>query len=149
MRALVSDSSLAAAIMIPSRRVRSPGCARTVSGHTTAEPAMALMKSRRLIAYPEDNNGTGKLLCLGRGRACPLWVKSRHLRCKKLGPLYPRKRTHAAQQRMSALARALLWPVTGGHHFTRGFVICGRVPACYSSCMAHDVTRSRAGKSKL
>ena len=52
MRSLVSDSSPAGPMMIPSRRMRSPCCARTVSGHATAEPAMALMKSRRLIAYP-------------------------------------------------------------------------------------------------
>src|SRR5262249_19522267 len=54
MRALVSGSSPTEPMMIPSRRIRSPCCARTVSGHTAAEPAMALMKSRRLIAYPED-----------------------------------------------------------------------------------------------
>ena len=47
------------------------------------------------------------------------------LRCKKSCPLYPRKRAHAAQQRMSALARALLWSVTGGHHFTRDLVSPG------------------------
>src|SRR5262249_35411598 len=44
-RTLVSDSSAAAPMMIPSRRMRSPCCARTVSGHTATEPAMALMKS--------------------------------------------------------------------------------------------------------
>src|SRR5262249_31841312 len=54
MRSLVSDSSPAGPMMIPSRRMRSPCCARTLSGHTAAEPAMALMKSRRLIAYPEN-----------------------------------------------------------------------------------------------
>src|SRR5262249_53248344 len=28
---------------------------------------------------------------------CPLWVKSRHMQCKKSCPLYPRKRTCAVQ----------------------------------------------------
>src|SRR5262245_59253773 len=34
--------------------------------------------------------------------ACPLWVKSRYSRRKKSCPLYPRKRTFAVHQRMSA-----------------------------------------------
>src|SRR5262245_48109100 len=29
---------------------------------------------------------------------CPLWVKSRHVRCKKACPLYPRKRTFKLNQ---------------------------------------------------
>ena len=33
---------------------------------------------------------------------CPLWVKSRHLRCKKACPFYPQKPTCAAHWRMSA-----------------------------------------------
>ena len=36
---------------------------------------------------------------------CPLWVKSRHLRCNNSCPLYPRKQTCAAQLGMSALCQ--------------------------------------------
>jgi hypothetical protein len=35
------------------RRMRSGCCAREASGHTLAEPAIPLMKSRRRIALPE------------------------------------------------------------------------------------------------
>jgi len=36
---------------------------------------------------------------------CPLWVKSRHSHRKKPCPLYPQKRTCAAQLEMSALGQ--------------------------------------------
>jgi uncharacterized membrane protein (DUF485 family) len=36
---------------------------------------------------------------------CPLWVKSRHVRCKRSCPLYPQKRTCAVQLGMSALCQ--------------------------------------------
>jgi len=39
---------------------------------------------------------------------CPLWVKSRHMRRNKSCPLYPRKRTCAVHQPVSALVVALL-----------------------------------------
>ena len=39
---------------------------------------------------------------------CPLWVKSRHLRCKKLCPLYPQKRTFGSASDLSALAAGLI-----------------------------------------
>ena len=42
---------------------------------------------------------------LGKGRQCPLWVKSRHLQRKKTCPLCPRKRTCAVQLGMSALCQ--------------------------------------------
>ena len=35
---------------------------------------------------------------------CPLWVKSRHLRCKKLCPLYPQN----SASDLSALAAGLI-----------------------------------------
>src|SRR5215813_7546766 len=37
--------------------------------------------------------------------SCPLWVKSRHMRCTKLCPLYPQKRTCAVRWGMSALGQ--------------------------------------------
>src|SRR6476646_10647469 len=37
--------------------------------------------------------------------ACPLWVKSGHVRCDRACPLYPRKRTCAVQPVMSALGQ--------------------------------------------
>src|SRR5262249_36729997 len=36
---------------------------------------------------------------------CPLWVKSRHPHCTKSCPLYPRKRTYAVQQLISAMGQ--------------------------------------------
>src|SRR5262249_4336929 len=36
---------------------------------------------------------------------CPLWVISGHMQCKKVCPLYPRKRTFAAHQPMSAMGQ--------------------------------------------
>jgi len=39
------------------------------------------------------------------GADCPLWVKSGHVHCTSPCPLLPRKRTHAAQQRMFALGQ--------------------------------------------
>src|SRR5262245_18126252 len=38
-------------------------------------------------------------------RECPLWVKSRHMQCKKACPLYPQKRSCAVQTGMSALGQ--------------------------------------------
>ena len=40
---------------------------------------------------------------VGVSKACQLWVKSGHLQCKKVCPLYPQKRTFAPAIRMSAL----------------------------------------------
>src|SRR5262245_22392104 len=36
------------------------------------------------------------------GLRCPLWVKSRHMQCKRACPLYTRKRTGASHWAMSA-----------------------------------------------
>src|SRR5262245_19304425 len=36
---------------------------------------------------------------------CPLWVKSRHMQCKRACPLYPQKRACAVHSRMSALGQ--------------------------------------------
>src|SRR5262249_46152294 len=49
-------------------------CACATNGQAAAEPAIALMKSRRLMLAPRTSNGTRKLCCPGRGRECPLWV---------------------------------------------------------------------------
>ena len=46
----------AAFIKTPTRRTRSPGCARAESGHAAAEPPMTLMKSRRRIALSRHRN---------------------------------------------------------------------------------------------
>src|SRR5262245_49987536 len=40
------------------------------------------------------------------GGGCPLWVKSRHMRCTGACPLYPRKQTFAVQQPMSAMGQS-------------------------------------------
>jgi len=44
---------MANGIRTPIRRILSLCCARAVNGHVAAEPAITLMKSRRLIASPE------------------------------------------------------------------------------------------------
>jgi len=46
-----SWSLSAKAINTPIRRIRSSCCARATSGHAAAEPTIALMKSRRRIAF--------------------------------------------------------------------------------------------------
>src|SRR5262249_11831540 len=39
-------------------------------------------------------------------KECPLWVKSRHLRCNEACPLYPRKRHQMRRSGMSAKAKS-------------------------------------------
>ena len=56
--------------------------------------------SGQRVLGPENEGGQAQ---------CPLWVISGHLRCKRACPLYPRKRTCAAQLGMSAM----------GHHLNR------------------------------
>ena len=67
----------------PMRRIRSPCCARAVSGHAAAPG----FKPSTLRRSGERGNVQAR---------CPLWVKSRHSQCKRACPLYPRKRTFAA-----------------------------------------------------
>ncbi len=47
----------------------------------------------------------GPFHCMGTSGACPLWVISGHLRCKKACPLYPQKRTFGSAKLMSALGQ--------------------------------------------
>src|SRR5215467_14663602 len=102
----------------PMRRRRSPCCARTVSGHTTAEPAMALMKSRRLIAYPEDKQWYRQTLVPWKGS-----------RMSALG----HKQTYAVHKCMSALppiATAKADIGTSFHHLVGARLHCrGHVEA--------------------
>src|SRR6516165_11828653 len=81
----------------PMRRMRPDCCARAESGHPAAELAIALMKSRRRIAFLEAWDHAGCVITAGiydrrngfrpsfctaiiPGIECPLWVKSRHAR---------------------------------------------------------------------
>ena len=60
---------------------------------------LKMMFSYLLIGRPEfcSKLNTFKVqLC--KASLCPLWVKSRHSRCKKPCPLYPRKRTLLAKR---------------------------------------------------
>ena len=78
-------------ISTPMRRARSPCCARAKSGQVAAaEPAMTLMKSRRLIAPPRFGRGmlTACAHAVKARPRCPLWVISGHLQCKQACPLY-------------------------------------------------------------
>jgi hypothetical protein len=43
------DTSLSFVMSTPIRRIRSGCCARAASGHAAADPAITLMKSRRLM----------------------------------------------------------------------------------------------------
>ena len=43
---------------------------------------------------------------------CPLWVKSGHVHRKRPCPLYPRKRTCAVQELMSALCQKQTSPIS-------------------------------------
>src|SRR5262249_41535095 len=49
--------------------------------------------------------------------ACPLWVKSGHVHCKRACPLYPRKRTWAVPSPMSALGQKRTSGVLGRQLF--------------------------------
>src|SRR5262249_17052436 len=70
----------------------------------------SVMNSRRLITAPK-HSGHGIVSAQTstlegrdvRASQCPLWVKSRHVQRAKACPLYPRKRTCAVQEPMSAL----------------------------------------------
>src|SRR3974390_149366 len=53
MRACASGLSLANGISTPMRRICPDCCACKASGQATAEPPTSVMKSRRLIAFPE------------------------------------------------------------------------------------------------
>ena len=74
------------------RRIGSACCACAASGHAAAEPAITLMKSRRLIASPEAQDRAsyrpnpahrkGGRYALDPATRCPLWVKSRHVQRK-------------------------------------------------------------------
>jgi hypothetical protein len=69
---------------------------RAVSGQGTTDPLRPLMKSRRLIVpflRLRKRQGTNRRGLFGRGRSCPLWVKSRHRSVSVQCPLYPQKRT--------------------------------------------------------
>src|SRR4029450_1672661 len=63
------------------------GCARVTNGHTAAEPAISLMTSRRCNAFPPEDDDP---ISNGMVAPCPLWVKSRHMRCNSPCPLYPK-----------------------------------------------------------
>ena len=92
----------------PMRRILSTCCARVATDQVTAPPRNVI-NSRRLIAAPD---GTLKghaayqpapVVWKGfRSAACPLWVISGHMQCRKVCPLYPQKRTCAVQLGMSA-----------------------------------------------
>ena len=102
------------------RRMRPDCCARAESGHPAAELAIALMKSRRRIAFLEAWDHAGCVITAGiydrrngfrpsfctaiiPGIECPLWVKSRHQGISNQCPLYPRKRTFRTPSSMSVI----------------------------------------------
>jgi len=85
-------------------------CARVASGHAAAAPPINVIKSRRLMGRPYEDQtlphhrmsavlcNTAKASC-----QCPLWVKSRHFGMSERCPLYPQKRTLIEPVVMSAL----------------------------------------------
>ena len=80
---------------------------RGLSSEVNVPPRQPVPAINRLSLF----NWFGVLLRIARENIevcrseCPLWVKSRHVRCKKSCPLYPRKRTCASQLGMSALCQ--------------------------------------------
>src|SRR5262249_2747951 len=107
---LVSRSSAATLESTPMRRMRSGCCARAANGNAAAEPTTALIKSRRLIAAPDqDRHRIGLGYHTDRGE-CPLWVKSRHVRCEKACPLCPQQRP---RKRTSANRHVCFTPKSG------------------------------------
>src|SRR6266511_3086341 len=77
----------------PMRRTRSPCCARAASGHEAAAPAMVVMNSRRLMAFPshvEDHillhRRRNAALCVTAklARQTTLWVKTGKARTEQM-----------------------------------------------------------------
>ena len=91
MRACAFRLSLAYGISTPMRRICPDCCARKASGQATAEPPTSVMKSRRLIAFPEAKDKQSyrftsaamHKIAVKYQAPCPLWVKPRH--CRVIG----------------------------------------------------------------
>src|SRR5262245_34281737 len=86
-------------------------CNTNVAQRHAASEMMRMMASRSAKIFKPD--GLRPLtkefpLFMHRQQQCPLWVKSRHLRCKRACPLYPRKQTYAVQKQ-----KCLLWANSG------------------------------------
>ena len=66
------------------------GCACVACGHAAAPPR-SVMNSRRLIAAPEakDRASYQSAPVFWKRSGCPLWVRSRYMRCNRPCPLYP------------------------------------------------------------
>src|SRR5262249_25275857 len=97
-------------------RIGPEPCPRAVSGQVAATlPNRAMNSRQRMVPPSEQRFQKSQTIRLrpvpktGRNERslakvpCPLWVKSRHVRCKESCPLYPQKRTCALQLGMSAL----------------------------------------------
>src|SRR5262249_29460302 len=89
-------------ISAPMRGCPSRCCADAVIGHTAAPP-ISVMNSRRLIASPEAQDQDIVPAQTSTLEKCPLWVKSRLMRCSNACPLYTRKQTSAVHLLMSVL----------------------------------------------
>src|SRR5262249_43423784 len=61
---------------------------------------------------------------------CPLWVKSRHMQCKRACPLYPRKRTCALQLEMAALGHKRTYATQKARSAPRRRTVMGTPMTC-------------------
>src|SRR3974390_2429490 len=101
MRACASGLSLANGISTPMRRICPDCCACKASGQATAEPPTSVMKSRRLIAFPEAKDKQSyrftsaamHKIAVKYQVACALWVEKGHCRVIGTCPLYRENRT--------------------------------------------------------
>jgi hypothetical protein len=86
------------------RRTRSLCCARVTSGQTAGAPPELQENPAVSMPPPKSKERASYRVKAGdwKRSQCPLWVKCRHVQCKRPCPLCPRKRTCAAQNGMSA-----------------------------------------------
>src|SRR3974390_1792835 len=77
MRACASGLSLAYAVSTPIRRICPDCCACKASGQATAEPTTSVMKSRRLIAFPEAKDKRSYRFTQWQCIKSPLSIKPR------------------------------------------------------------------------
>ena len=105
-RACASGSATAAVMSTP-MLPHTVGLLRTRGERPRCRAAEKRDEFSSLHARPETLEGyrSDSNRGFGRDRRCLLWVISGHMQCKKPCPLYPRKRTCAAQTVMSALGQ--------------------------------------------
>src|SRR6516225_3522804 len=91
---------------MPTRRIRSGCCARAASGHEVADPAIALMKSRRRIAFLKAYDHANCIDDYSRDLRLAKWGSGIKLHSRNPEPLMSalgQKQTFRNAKAMSAL----------------------------------------------